>query len=643
MKAFVETAIRIFRLLTKVVLHTTRDNDACDDRLLPSTSFIQAYSETKHEMNWESWFCLGTLITLLITLSRNRIPTDAVMVFALTMIVGVGAATRSPNLPDAAQAVAGFGNPGLISIAVLFVVVAGLVKTGAITMARQMIGNPDTVPKALLRLFAPVMGASAFLNNTPVVAMFMPVIDDLCKRTTLSPSRLYLPMAYAATFGGVCTLVGTSTNLIVAGMLKETKNIDLQMFDLAWTGVPCAIAGAAFLILFSEKLLPDRSAAVNIDEDPRQYTVEMLVLPAGPLVGKSVQAAGLRHLQNLYLVEIVRDGQQLAAVSSRQRLEANDRLVFVGVIDGVTELKQIRGLASSADDTRELDVDITKRRLIEAVVSDRCPLVGSSIRDGLFRTTYNAAIVAIARGDQRIPGKIGDVKLLAGDTLLLDTDEDFLKRQRNSSHFHLVSSVDDSAPIRHDRAWIAIAILLVMVVMVASGKLALLPASLVAACLMVTSGCCSLGQARESVDWSLLVVIASALGIAQAITRSGLADTVADNIITLAGGHPWLVLLAVYAITTLFTESITNNAAAALVFPIAVSTAATLNVSVMPFAVCVCVAASAGFATPFAYQTNLMVYGPGGYRFTDYFRIGVPLSLIFMVITVTLTPWIWPF
>ena len=593
-------------------------------------------------MNWESWFCLGTLITLLIALSRNRIPTDAVMVFALTAIVGVGAATRSPNLPDPATAVAGFGNSGLISIAVLFVVVAGLVKTGAITMARQFIGTPTTVPQALMRIFAPVMGASAFLNNTPVVAMFMPVIDDLCKRTTLSPSRLYLPMAYAATFGGVCTLVGTSTNLIVAGMLKDI-GVQLEMFDLAWTGIPCAIGGALFLIFFSARILPDRTAAVNTDEDPRQYTVEMIVLPDGPLVGKSVHAAGLRHLQNLYLVEIVREGQQMAAVSSRQRLRANDRLVFVGVVESVTELKQIRGLSASADDADALTMDITQRRLIEAVVSNRCPLIGSSIREGLFRTTYNAAIVAIARGDQRIPGKIGDVKLLAGDTLLLDTDEDFLKRQRNSSHFHLVSSVDDSAPIRHDRAWIAIVILIAMVTLVATSTMQLLPASLIAACLMVATGCCALGQARDSVDWSLLVVIAAALGIAQAITSSGLAATIADNIIGLAGGHPWLVLLAVYVVTTLFTESITNNAAAALVFPIAVSAATALDVNVMPFAICVCVAASAGFATPFAYQTNLMVYGPGGYRFTDYLRLGAPLSLIFMVITVALTPLIWPF
>lgn len=594
-------------------------------------------------MNWEAWFCLGTLLVLLFALARNRIPTDAVMVVALTVIIAVGAVSQSPNLPDAAAAVAGLGNSGLISIAVLFVVVAGLVQTGAINSARRFIGTPTTVPQALARIFAPVIAFSAFLNNTPVVAMFMPVINDLCKRTSLSPSRLYLPMAYAATLGGVCTLVGTSTNLIVAGMLKSSSGIELQMFDLAWTGVPCATAATLFLIFVGHKLLPDRHAAVSTDEDPRQYTVEMLVSHDGPVVGKSVEEAGLRQLQNLFLVEIQREGQQLAAVSSRQRLRGGDRLVFVGVVEGVTELTQIRGLISAVDDADSLGLNVSQRRLIEAVVSDRCPLIGSSIREGLFRTTYNAAIVALARGARRIPGKIGDVKLLAGDTLLLDTDDDFLKRQRNSSHFHLVSGVDNSEPIRHDRSPVAMFILLAMVVSVASGVMSLLSAGLIAACLMVAMGCCSLGQARDSVDWSLLVVIAAALGIGQAVQMSGLALTVSTSLVAAAGGNPWLVLLAIYFVTTVFTEAITNNAAAVLVFPIAVAAAATLEVSVMPFAICVCVAASAGFATPFAYQTNLMVYGPGGYKFTDYLRIGLPMSLIFMVITVLITPWIWPF
>ena len=384
-------------------------------------------------------------------------------------------------------------------------------------------------------------------------------------------------------------------------------------------------------------------AAITFHEDPRQYTVEMLVQPVGPLVGQTVEQAGLRHLPQLFLAEIEREGESLTAVSPRQRLRAGDRLVFVGVVESVVDLQKMLGLTRAAESAFHLDTPHTSRLLIEAVVSDRCPLVGTTIRDGQFRSTYNAAVVAVARGSRRVEGKIGDIVLQAGDTLLLEADEDFVPRERNSSHFYLVSGVENSKPVRHDRAWTAIAILACMVAIVAAGVLDLLTAAMVAAGLMVTLQCCSIGQARQSVDWSLLLVIAASLGIGQAIGRSGLADTVSAQIIGLAGGHPWLVLLAVYFVTLVFTELITNNAAAVLVFPIAVTAAKTLDVNPTPFVVAVAVVASAGFATPFRYQTNLMVYGPGGYRFADYLRIGIPLDLLFLALTVALAPLVWPF
>jgi di/tricarboxylate transporter len=510
-------------------------------------------------------------------------------------------------------------------------------------VARPLLGRPRSTRIAQARLMAPVVTLSAFLNNTPVVAMFMPVIGDLCKRTGLSPSKLYLPLAYAATFGGVCTLVGTSTNLIVDGMAQESLNLKLAMFDLAWVGIPCALAGMGVLVLSGDWLLPDRRPAITRHDDPRQYTIDMIVQPGGPLIGQTIEEAGLRHLQGLFLVEIERDGGTLAAVAPRERLYADDHLVFVGVLESVVELQRIRGLARAQEEAFQLDAPHTKRRLIEAVVSDRCPLVGSSIRDGQFRSTYNAAVVAVARGSQRITGKIGDIILRAGDTLLLETHEDFIPRQRNSSHFYLVSGVDNSQPVRHDRWWVALVILIGLVVVATFDWMDLLTAALLAAGLMVATQCCSLSQARQSVDWSLLVVIAASLGIGQSIESSGLAAATSEQMIGLAGGHPWLVLAAVYFMTMVFTELVTNNAAAVLVFPIAVETAGTLGVSPMPFVIAIAVGASAGFATPFGYQTNLMVYGPGGYRFSDYLRVGVPLDLVYMAITVGLAPLVWPF
>lgn len=595
-------------------------------------------------MAWEAWLTLLVVLGILISLVREIIPADIILTGALTLLVTVGELAPTDRLPNINAAVAGLGNPGLVTVAVLFVVVTGLVQTGAMELvASHLIGRPKSARTAQIRLLTPVITLSAFLNNTPVVAMFMPVVEDICKRMRISPSKLYLPMAYAATFGGVCTLIGTSTNLIVNGLLAETGSPTMSMFDLAWVGVPCAVAGVVFFLLFADRLLPDRRPAIMRTDDPRQYTVEMQVIASGPLVGKSIEQAGLRHLPGLFLAEIERNGEVHAAVTPRERLQGGDRLVFVGVVDSVVDLQKMRGLARVEELAFELDGPVTRRQLIEAVVSDRCPLVGTSIREGQFRTVYNAAVVAVARAGQRVHGKIGDIVLRPGDTLLLEAQDDFVLRQRNSRHFFLVSGVENSQPIRRDRARIAIAILTIMVLVASLGYLDLLTAALIAAGLMIATQCCSIVQARQSVDWSLLVVIAASLGIGRAIEMSGLAGHVSQGIIGLAGGQPWLVLAAVYFVTMVFTELITNNAAAVLVFPIAFAAAEKLGVSPMPYVIAIAIAASAGFATPFGYQTNLMVYGPGGYRFADYLRIGIPLDLVFMAVTVAVTPFAFPF
>jgi len=595
-------------------------------------------------MSWEAWFTLAVIAGIFVMLVRESLPTDIVMVGALTLLVAIGEICHSQFLPSIGQAVEGMGNTGLITVGALFVVVAGLVQTGAMELvAGPIIGQPKTARSAMLRLIAPVATLSAFLNNTPVVAMFMPVVEDICKRSRISPSKLYMPMAYAATFGGVCTLVGTSTNLIVQGLLTEHGHAGMKMFDLAWIGIPCAIAGVAYFMIFGQWLLPDRRPAITSSDDPREYSVEMMVLADGPLVGKSIEEAGLRHLPGLFLARIERAGEEIAPVAPRERLFGGDRLVFAGVLDSVVDLTKMRGLARAPEPSQELDTPVANRRLIEAVVSSRCPLVGTSIREGEFRSYYNAAVVAVARGGERLRGKIGDIVLEPGDTLLLETDEDFLLRQRNSSHFFLVSGVANSQPVRRDRAWVALALLTTMIAVATLGWLNLLTAAFIAAGLMIAVSCCSVNQARQSIDWSLLVVIAAALGVGKSIEMSGLADVVAAEIIGFAGGHPWWVLVAVYFVTMVFTELVTNNAAAVLIYPIATSAAHSLNADAMPFIIAIAIGASAGFATPFGYQTNLMVYGPGGYRFTDYLRLGIPLDLVYMAVTVTITPIVFPF
>ncbi len=607
-------------------------------------------------MGWEAWFVIAIVVAMLVALAKEIAPPDLLVLMALLAIVVVGEIQKSQappaapgarpaplKLPTATQAIAEFGNVGLVTVGALFVVVSGLVQTGATSLLTDpLLGRPKTLLSAQLRLLIPVTTSSAFLNNTPIVAMFMPVVTDICKRSNLSPSKLFLPMAYCATLGGVCTIIGTSTNIVVNDRLPVDMKFGL--FDITWVGLPCALAGVVYLMVFSRRLLPDRRPAISLSDDPRQYTVEMVVQEGGPLVGRTVEEAGLRHLPGLFLVEIERAGEVLAAVGPQAKLRANDQLVFVGIVESVVDLRKTRGLIPATDQMFKLDTPTSQRRMIEAVVSGRCPLVGKTIREGRFRSSYNAAVLAVARDGKRIPGKIGDIVLEAGDTLLLEAHTDFVAQQRNSNDFFLVSHVENSAPPRHDRAWIALATLAAMVAIAAlgDGKF-MLPAALAAAVIMVLSKCCTSAEARESIDLSVLITIAASLGIGKALETSGAADAIANSLIGLAGSSPWIQLGIVYFLTLVLTELITNNTAAVLMLPLTMSTVQQLGVSYKPFIIAVMVAASCGFATPFGYQTNLMVYGPGGYRFSDYLRIGIPLDILMMIVCIALAPLVFPF
>ncbi len=601
-------------------------------------------------MTWEAWVTLAVVAGIVLALLTNRVAADLAFFAGLVTLVTIGALFGGHTLPSPAQAVIGFGNEGLITVAVLYVVVCGMVQTGAIALiTRPLLGRPRSIPGAQARLMLPVAAFSAVLNNTPVVAMFLPVVGDVCKKMRLSPSKLFIPLSYAAILGGVCTLIGTSTNLVVYGLLKEaTKNAptgpaQMGIFDITWVGLPVAAIGIGFVMLASRWLLPACQPPLGIGDDPRQYSVEMNVLPGSALVGQSIEQAGLRHLPGLYLAEINRGEQVLMAVAPTERLQAGDHLVFVGIVESVVDLQKIRGLSPATSQVFKLDAPRVNRCLIEAVVSDSCPLVGKSVREGRFRNTYNAAVIAVARSGQRIARKVGDIVLRPGDTLLLEAHPSFVETHRNRRDFYLVSAVEGSTPPRHGRAWLALGILLAMVTAAGFEWLSMLNAAMLAAGLMMVTGCCSLVEARRSIDWEVLIVIGAALGIGAAANSTGVAPFFAEGLLHLAGNNPWLALTVVYLVTLTLTEAMSNNAAAALMFPFAMATAASLGVSYMPFVIAIMVAASCGFATPIGYQTNLMVYGPGGYRFGDYLRIGVPLDGLVAIVAIALTPVMFPF
>lgn len=589
-------------------------------------------------MGWEAWFTVGVLTLCVGLLASNRYPPDVVMVGGLTLLLLSGVLTP-------ADALAGLSNEGMVTVAVLYVVVSGLQETGATARVSQaLLGRPRSLPHALVRLMAPVSGMSAFLNNTPVVAMFIPAVAEWARRHGLSASRLMIPLSYAAIAGGTCTLIGTTTNLVVNGMLIEhTGERGLGMFDIAWVGVPTLLFTIGFTAFLAGRLLPDRRPVMNQLADAREYTVEMLVEPDSPLEGQTIEAAGLRRLPGLFLVEIERDGRVMPAVSPHETLRGGDRLLFAGIVDSVLDLQKIQGLVPADGQAFKLSSPRHQRCLVEAVVSESFPLLGRSVREGRFRTLYQAAIVAVARNGTRIRRKIGDIVLRPGDTLLLETHPSFVERHRNSRDFLLISRLDDDTPRRQERAGVALAIMAGMVAVVTLGWLSMLQASMLAAGLMLIARCTSASAARRSVDLQVLLVIAAAFGIGLALEKTGAAVAIAGQLIALAGDSPLITLALVFLVTSLFTNLITNNAAAALMFPIAVAAAARLDVSLLPFVIVIMKAASASFATPISYQTNLMVMGPGGYGFSDYLRLGLPLTLISGAVTVLIVPWVWPF
>lgn len=601
-------------------------------------------------MSWEAWLTLGVVLLMLYLLARNLAGADVVLVGGMTVLTTFS--LLSDRFPSARQAAAAFGNEGLLTVGALFVVAAGLTETSALAVfTDRLLGRSRSTMAAQLRLMVPVATISAFLNNTPVVAMFVPVVNDWCKRTGLSPSKIFMPLSYAAVLGGVCTLIGTSTNLVVQGLLIEAQRTNpaierFGMFTLTGVGVPVAVSGILFIALTSRWLLPDRGTSRSVMADPRQYTVEMMVQPGSAVARRTVEEAGLRHLSGMFLAEVERNGERLVAVGPEHVLQVHDRLVFVGVVESVVELQRIRGLVPATDQVFKLDAPRHDRCLVEAVVSDASPLVGRSIRDGKFRTRYAAVVIAVHRNGERINRKVGDIVLKAGDTLLLETHPIFLSTYRHSSEFLLVSEVADSSPRRHHRAGVALGILALMVVAASLESvtgMSLFTAALLAAGAMLLTGCLSAQHARLSLDWTTLVVIGAALVIGRTIETTGLAGTASGGLVHLLrpwGG--WAVVAGIYFATLLFTELITNNAAAALMFPVALATAADLGTDVMPFAVVVAVAASSGFATPLGYQTHLMVYGAGRYRFSDFLRLGLPLDLLVMAITLAVTRWLFP-
>ena len=584
----------------------------------------------------------GIILVALWAMAREWMPADLTLMAALGVLIAAGVV----DLEDALQ---GFADPTLLALGALFVVASGLRLTGVLRKAADLLFGEETRERGvLLRLTSAAASSSAFLNNTPIVAMATPAVLSWTRDRPVSPAKLLIPLSYASILGGVCTLIGTSTNLVADGMLRSHGEEGLGFFELGAVGLPLAVVGIAYLVVAAPRLLhPGASVETEVSEGTVAGDIHLVRVPEDSrLVGQSLSDASL-GLPDLQLVRMVRSDGTVATVAPDARILAGDRLTFRGRSRVMDEIVDRYGLAG--EEVPELPGGAGEADLREAVVPEGSDLVGEALRDADFLDRFNAAVLGLVRNGRQVED-LRRIRLRAGDVLLLVARPGFGRSFADSRHLHLLAGDELAEEGRADvplwqptRARTGLAILGGVVVLATAGVVHISVAALGGAFLMVVLGLVSPAEARQSVDWSVLVVIGAAIGLGQALEASGGASLLAEGIAR-AGAPlgPRGILASLMAATMLFTLTITNNAAVAIVIPVALAIGGREGLDVRPLVVAVTIGASLAFATPLGYQTNLMVYGPGGYRFLDFLRAGLPLQLLLGVVAVLLIPWIWP-
>ncbi len=545
------------------------------------------------------------------------------------------------------DALSGFSNEGMLTVALLFIVAGAIQKSGKIDqMAEIWLRKSKTETGAMVRFSVPISILSAFLNNTPIVVTFTPIIKNWCEERGISPSKFLIPLSYATILGGTITLMGTSTNIVVHGMLLEYGLEGFSLFTLTVVGIPVTVIGLLYLFTVGKRLLPDHKGfSQQVKEDVKEYIAEMNVEESFQHVNKSVSKAGLIDLNGLYLIEIIRKNERVSPVRKTTIIQAGDRLIFAGEISIIAELQKINGLKLRTG--TELGFEDLKNgttHLIEAVVSHQSGILSKSIKQSQFRSHYDAGVIAIHRNNERLQSKVGDIILKPGDSLLLRAGMNFIRKYEQSNDFYLVSRIDPPKQLNEGplKSWFSIGLLVCMIIIVSVGLLTMLEAMAMTVVILLLMKVVDAEDIKKNVQLDVLLIIASSFGVGVAMTKTGLADILASGLI--AFGKPLGVIgviVVMYLLTSVFTEFITNSAAAVLMLPIGLEISKTLDLDPMGFAVLIAIAASASFITPIGYQTNLIVYGPGGYKFMDYVRVGTPLNFLVMIVSLIVIYNVW--
>ncbi|MFV0591216.1 MAG: SLC13 family permease [Draconibacterium sp.] len=598
----------------------------------------------------EGYIVIAVVVLTIVALAKEMMRPGLILFSASTVLLATGIISSEEML-------AGFSNKGMLTVGILFLVSEGVRQSGVLNRVAQtyLPRKRRKMVSMIPQIMVPVSILSGFLNNTPVVIIFAPIIKKWSENLNLSYKKFLIPLSYATIFGGMCTLIGTSTNLVVHGLILENGFQGFSMFELAKVGGFIAIAGTIYITVFGNLLLPGKKIVFNSmsSTEYKDYYYDIIIAEGSSLVGQEIKNGRIKELKGLFIQCINRDGEVIEARKGVFELLPNDKLLVAGKSDRLTYILANDNIKLSGIDLVK-GIPKDKLKQYEAVIAPRFPAVGKTIHEFNFYEHYQAVVLAIHRNGERITSNMDNLKLKAGDNLVLLTTEKFAQNWGESKIFYLTSYIRDYRTTgTFWKKWLAFVILLLMIIGTTFGEFLQRPGGVepdmfyfasIAAVLLVWMKIMPHQKYTKAISWDVLITIACAFAISKAMQSSGAAEGIARTTIEFSKAFgPVGVLAALYLITTIFTEIITNNAAAALVFPIALAAAQQMGINPKPFFVAIAIAASASFSTPVGYQTNLIVQAIGNYRFVDYVKIGLPLNFLAFLISMLLIPYFWSF
>ena len=584
--------------------------------------------------NLYAWITILTVLTMFTVLLLTKLRADVVFLGAISILFVTG-------VLNAKEAFSGFSSTSVVIIGVLFVVVSGLTHTGVLQwIVKNLLGQPESYSKAVVRLMLPVAALSSFLSNTTVVALFVGIVKMWSKKLGISPSKLLIPLSYASGMGGVCTLIGTPPNLIISGLYAENTGEAMNVLTTTIPGLFCLFIGVLSIIAM-RKLLPNRKTPESAFESTSEYTVELEVPSDNPHIGETVNEAGLNDVRGGNLIEVVHYDEFVSPANGEEILMGGDRLIFSGQIDEILDLKHSHGLVSADHHVFTLSEIDSSRQLRTAFVTFGSSLIGKSIGGTTFEKDNGLVLVAVARRGERIKQSPREVVLQAGDTLLLDCPPNMkINESSLTAKLHFFDS--DQVPNIGKKTLISTTIMMAMVVLSALNVIPLLQCAFLAAIAMLIFRCCNVDQAMKAINWEILMVFAGSVVLGIAIQKTGIAERLAFGILDVCGDNPIVVMTAICFVGTFITEFISNTAAGAMFFPIMYQAAEKLGYEPFPFLVALMVSVSSSFATPIGSPTHMLVYGPGGYRFSDFMRIGLLMNIIILAANIFIVNIIYP-